>query len=80
MVVLWPLAQTEIEGSTSNLVDHLFDMRPPTIRDAPVGPAAWVGRAVLGGFPGCAPVHLEGCAAVGFRRTLRASCNAICAS
>ncbi|MFI4977897.1 MAG: ATP-binding protein [Solirubrobacterales bacterium] len=51
MVVLWPLAQTEIEGSTSNLVDHLFDMRPPAIRDAPVGPAAWVQRAVLGGFP-----------------------------
>lgn len=51
MIVLWPLAQTEIEGTDSNLIDRLFDSRPPAIRDAPVGSAAWVARAVLGGFP-----------------------------
>jgi hypothetical protein len=48
---LWPLAQSEIEGSTSNLVDALFASSPPWITDAPIGPDAWVSRAVLGGYP-----------------------------
>jgi uncharacterized protein len=48
---LWPLAQSEIEGSTSNLVDALFAGAPPQLADAPVGRVAWVSRAVLGGYP-----------------------------
>jgi uncharacterized protein len=48
---LWPLAQSEIEGSTTNLVDALFAGAPPQIASAPVGPGAWVRRAVLGGYP-----------------------------
>jgi len=51
LVVLWPLAQAEIEGARSNLIDHLFDRQAPAIRDAPVGPAAWFARAIIGGFP-----------------------------
>ncbi len=51
VIVLWPLAQSEIEGSTGNLVDRLFSGAPPRISDAPIGPPAWVDRAILGGFP-----------------------------
>jgi len=45
------LAQAEIEGSRSNLIDQLFDRQAPAIRDAPIGPAAWFARAIIGGFP-----------------------------
>jgi len=51
VIELWPLAQSELEGSRSNLVDELFSGAPPRITGAPIGPAAWVERAILGGFP-----------------------------
>lgn len=51
IVTLWPLAQNEIEGSTVNLVERLFDGEVPALDDAPVGGGAWAQRAVLGGFP-----------------------------
>jgi len=51
VIVLWPLAQSELEGSTGNLVDQLFAGTPPTLTNAPIGPPAWVDRAILGGFP-----------------------------
>jgi len=51
LVVLWPLAQSELEGSTDNLVDRLFTGLPPMIDGAPVGLSGWVQRALLGGFP-----------------------------
>jgi predicted AAA+ superfamily ATPase len=51
VIELWPLAQSELEGSKSNLVDELFSGVPPRITGAPIGPAAWVERAILGGFP-----------------------------
>lgn len=51
IVVLWPLAQSEIEGTSVDLVDRLFDGRPPALDDVPVGAAAWVDRALTGGFP-----------------------------
>ena len=51
VIELWPLAQSELEGSTSNLVDELFSGAPPRITGAPIGPGAWVERAILGGFP-----------------------------
>jgi hypothetical protein len=51
IVVLWPLAQSEIEGSRMNLLDRLFTGEAPQVAAAPIGPSAWVERALLGGFP-----------------------------
>lgn len=51
IVVLWPLAQGEVEGQTSNFIDMAFDAGPPTIAAAPIGPKAWLERAIRGGFP-----------------------------
>lgn len=51
IVVLWPLAESEIEAAGVNLVDRLFAAGPPEITDAPIGPPAWMERALLGGFP-----------------------------
>lgn len=51
LVRLWPLAQTEIEGSSANFVDSLFSRRPPQIRGAAVGRKAFVERVGLGGYP-----------------------------
>src|SRR5690349_23458374 len=48
MVQLWPLAQAEIEGSSSNFVDALFAGSPPQIDDAPKGRAALADRLVEG--------------------------------
>lgn len=50
-VTLWPLSQSEVEGSTQNLVDALFAGRPPSIAAALSGGEAWLGRALAGGFP-----------------------------
>lgn len=50
-VTLWPLSQGEVEGSKSNLVDALFDASPPLIDGAVEGQAAWLGRALAGGYP-----------------------------
>jgi uncharacterized protein len=51
MVRLWPLAQAEIEGSSSNFVDALFAGSPPQINDAPRGRAALADRIATGGYP-----------------------------
>lgn len=51
IVTLWPLAQSEIEGSKSNFVDSLFASAPPQIGGAPVGREALAWRLSAGGYP-----------------------------
>ena len=51
IVKLWPLAQSEIERTSGNLVDRLFDGTPPAVTGATVGRDAFVERAVCGGYP-----------------------------
>ena len=51
VVTLWPLAQSEIEGSNRNFVDSLFAGTPPEIEDAPVGREALIERLTAGGYP-----------------------------
>lgn len=51
VVTLWPLAQSEIEGSNRNFVDSLFAGAPPEVEDAPVGREALIGRLTAGGYP-----------------------------
>ena len=51
IVTLWPLAQSEIEGTKNNFVDSLFANAPPSIEGAPVGREALVGRLSAGGYP-----------------------------
>ena len=51
LTTLWPLSQAEVERTQANLVDALFAGRPPQVSGAPVGRAAWVVRAVAGGYP-----------------------------
>jgi predicted AAA+ superfamily ATPase len=51
MVQLWPLAQSEIHGSSSNFVDALFASQPPNIAGAPVGRRAFVDAVAAGGYP-----------------------------
>jgi uncharacterized protein len=51
IVTLWPLSQSEIEGTRSNLVDRLFAGEVPSITGAVQGRDAFVERAVRGGYP-----------------------------
>jgi predicted AAA+ superfamily ATPase len=51
ILTLWPFSQAEIEGSRHNLVDALFAGAPPRVSGAQAGRAAWVGRAIRGGYP-----------------------------
>lgn len=51
IINLAPLAQTEIERSTTNLVDQLFAAAPPQIAGATIGREAFIDRAVRGGYP-----------------------------
>lgn len=51
MITLWPLAQSELEGATGNIVDALLAGRPPTVANAPVGRGAFVDRVAAGGYP-----------------------------
>lgn len=51
IIRLWPLSQSEIERSPANLVDRLFESNVPSISGATVGRAAFVERAVRGGYP-----------------------------
>jgi hypothetical protein len=51
IVTLWPLAQSEIEGTDRNFVESLFEGEPPQIEDAPVGRGAIAGRLIAGGYP-----------------------------
>jgi predicted AAA+ superfamily ATPase len=50
-VTLWPLTQSEIEGTEGNFIDSLFAGAPPQVEDAPVGREALVGRLAAGGYP-----------------------------
>jgi predicted AAA+ superfamily ATPase len=50
-VRLWPLAQSEIHGTTANFVDALFASAPPQVAGAPVGRAAFAGMVAAGGYP-----------------------------
>src|SRR5689334_14117507 len=49
IITLWPLSQSEIEGTNGNIVDSLFAAAPPQISDAPVGREAFVDRVAAGG-------------------------------
>jgi len=51
LITLWPLAQSEIEGSARNVVDALLAVDVPRISNATIGRRAFVQRAVAGGFP-----------------------------
>jgi predicted AAA+ superfamily ATPase len=51
LITLWPLAQSEIEGTHRNVVDALLGGEVPWISRATVGRSAFVQRAVEGGFP-----------------------------
>jgi predicted AAA+ superfamily ATPase len=50
-VHLWPLAQSEIHGSSTNFLDVLFAREPPRVSGAPVGRGAFVDIAAAGGYP-----------------------------
>lgn len=50
-VTLWPLTQSEIEGSSENFVDALLDGAPPDVEDAPIGREAFAQRLSAGGYP-----------------------------
>lgn len=51
IVRLWPLAQAEIEGSSTNFVDALFAGAPPQVEGAPAGRDALRERISAGGYP-----------------------------
>jgi predicted AAA+ superfamily ATPase len=51
IVTLWPLSQSEIARTRSNLVDRLFAGDVPSITGAVQGREAFVERAVRGGYP-----------------------------
>ncbi|MBA3329218.1 MAG: ATP-binding protein [Solirubrobacterales bacterium] len=51
IVRLWPLAQSEVNGSTVNVVDELLAGRAPWITGAPVGRPAFVDIVARGGYP-----------------------------
>lgn len=48
---LWPLAQSEIRGGTTNFVDALFTSAPPLVAGAPVGREAFISIVAAGGYP-----------------------------
>lgn len=50
-IELWPLAQSEIHGSTGNFVDRLLAGDPPQVADAPVGREAFTDQVARGGYP-----------------------------
>jgi uncharacterized protein len=48
---LWPLAQSEIRGGQTNIVDSLFAGRPPMLSGCTVGRDAFVPILAAGGYP-----------------------------
>lgn len=50
-VDLWPLARSEIEAGSLNIVDELLAGRAPHVSRAPVGPDAFAPLIVQGGYP-----------------------------
>ena len=51
LVRLYPLSQSEIEGSSRNVVDRLLAGSVPELDDAPVGRESFVERVAAGGYP-----------------------------
>jgi len=51
ILTLWPLAQSEIEGTTPAFVDACFAGRLELLRPAPTGRASLLGRMLRGGYP-----------------------------
>jgi len=51
IITLWPLSQSEIEGTRNNIVDALFAAAPPQIHRAVKGRDAFVSRVAAGGYP-----------------------------
>lgn len=51
LVTLWPLAQSELEGSERNVVDALLTGDAPRVTNARVGREAFVSRIAEGGYP-----------------------------
>jgi predicted AAA+ superfamily ATPase len=50
-IVLWPLAQAEIRGAETNIIDLLFAGSAPDVQGAPVGRAAFASIVAAGGYP-----------------------------
>ncbi len=50
-VDMWPLAQSEIQGGSLNIVDELFQGRVPHVVGAPVGRSAFSQVLAEGGYP-----------------------------
>lgn len=50
-VNLWPLAQAEIAGTSTSVIDLLLDGVPPRVSGAPKGRGASAELVVAGGFP-----------------------------
>lgn len=50
-VNLWPLAQAEIAGRRTSVIDALLDGNPPRVSGAPKGRAASAELVLAGGFP-----------------------------
>ncbi len=51
IIRLWPLAQAEIERTSTNFVDAAFSGKPPNVEAAPVGRDALRVRIAAGGYP-----------------------------
>ena len=51
LITLWPLAQSELEGSERNVVDALLTGDAPRVTNAQVGREAFVSRVAEGGYP-----------------------------
>ncbi len=52
---LWPLAQSELRGTQTNVVDALYASAPPLVAGATVGRAACAGIIAAGGYPEARP-------------------------
>lgn len=51
LVRLYPLSQSELEGSDRNVVDRLLAGEVPSVSGAPIGRDAFVERVAAGGYP-----------------------------
>ena len=51
VITLWPFAQCELEQTSVNFVDSLFQNDPPRIAGAPKGRRAFAERVASGGYP-----------------------------
>jgi predicted AAA+ superfamily ATPase len=51
VLTLWPLTQSELEGSSAGFIDACFEGQPATLPALPVDRGALVSRLVRGGYP-----------------------------